>query len=59
MTLFLIARNVERLNATAEIIRSKGATVFVASIDATDEEKMRKYIQEQDAKYKVMIPTRV
>ena len=49
-----MARNVERLNATAEIIRAKGATVFVASIDATDEEKMRKYIQEQDAKYKVM-----
>ena len=45
----------DRLNATAEIIRSKGATFLVSSIDATDEEKMRKYIQEQDAKYKVMV----
>ena len=43
----------DRLNATAEIIRSKGATVFVASIDATNKEKMKQYIQEQDRKYKV------
>ena len=45
----------DRLNATAEIIRSKGATVFVASIDATNKEKMKQYIQEQDRKYKVTV----
>ena len=45
----------DRLNVTAEIIRSKGATVFVASIDATNKEKMKQYIQEQDRKYKVSV----
>lgn len=45
----------DRLNATAEIIRSKGATVCVASIDATNKEKMKQYIQEQDRKYKVSV----
>ena len=52
-TLFLIARNKERLNQVAQLAREKGATVNVASIDATDDKKMREYIQEQDKKYTV------
>lgn len=52
-TLFLVARNVKRLNEVADAIREAGATVEVASIDACDEQSMKKFIQEKDKEYKV------
>ncbi|KAK8827169.1 short-chain dehydrogenase/reductase family protein [Blastocystis sp. ATCC 50177/Nand II] len=52
-SLFLVARNVKRLNEVADAIRKAGATVEVASIDACDEQKMKDYIQEKDREYKL------
>lgn len=54
-SLFLIARNVKRLNEVADLIRKAGATVEVASIDACDEQKMKDYIQEKDREFKVRV----
>lgn len=43
----------KRLNEVADLIREAGAVVEIASIDATDAEKMKQYIQEKDREYKV------
>ena len=43
----------KRLNEVADLIREAGAVVEIASIDATDAEKMKQYIQEKDKEYKV------
>lgn len=43
----------KRLNEVADAIREAGATVEVASIDACDEQSMKKFIQEKDKEYKV------
>ena len=53
--LILVARNVDRLNAVAEVVRENGAEVVTASIDATDSEKMKTFIQQQDATHPVRI----
>lgn len=47
-TLFLIARNKDRLNQVAELAKEKGAVVDTASIDATNEEELSEYILRQD-----------
>lgn len=47
-TLFLIARNKDRLNQVAELAKEKGAVVHTASIDATNEKELSDYILKQD-----------
>lgn len=43
-TMFLCARNEERLNAVAERCRQKGASVYAKVLDVTDEASMRDWI---------------
>ena len=45
----------DRLNAVAEVVRENGAEVVTASIDATDSEKMKTFIQQHDATHPVRI----
>lgn len=49
VTLHLLARNSERLQAVANDCRSKGATVRTAIIDVTDKDAMHAYIEQADA----------
>jgi len=47
-TLFLIARNQERLEETAELCREQGAEVTVKSIDVTDTKAMSEFLSKTD-----------
>lgn len=47
-TMFLCARNEERLNAVAERCRQKGASVYAKVLDVTDEASMRDWIFDSD-----------
>lgn len=47
-TLFLCGRDEERLNASAEHCRNKGAAVYARKIDVTDENAVREWIYESD-----------
>ncbi len=49
MTLHLLGRNSERLQAVANECRAKGAEVRTATIDVTDKEAMQAYIDKADA----------
>jgi len=54
-TLGLIARNQERLAATAAGCEARGARVFTASLDVTQPEPLAAWIQEFDASHPVEI----
>ncbi|MBR6733059.1 MAG: SDR family NAD(P)-dependent oxidoreductase [Kiritimatiellae bacterium] len=47
--LFLCARNAERLNAVAEACRALGADVHVKVLDVTDDEGVRRWVEECEA----------
>ena len=49
ITLYLLGRNSERLQAVANDCRAKGATVRTAMIDVTDKDAMQAYIEQADA----------
>ena len=53
--LYLIGRNIERLEETKKLCEEKGAVVFIKSIDVGNKDEMKKYFEEINVSFDIVI----